>query len=156
MATPDNPLNLLDYFATKPVLSKVKNTIIFNYFNMLSCFSVFANPSSLEKNENSRSPRLQAFGPQAKQGAGPQRPVIRPKLPADQFRGGRRLTDGVAKTHQLLRCCNCSRHCGVPKFASFLDNCAPCIWRFLLSHSLFLLSCESILTITSPPSRLVD
>jgi hypothetical protein len=47
MATPDNPLNLLDYFATKPVLSKVKNTIIFNYFNMLSCFSVFANPSTL-------------------------------------------------------------------------------------------------------------
>jgi hypothetical protein len=45
--------------------------------------------------------------------------------------------DGVAKTHQLLRCCNCSRHCGVPKYASFLDNCAPCIWRFLLSHSLF-------------------
>jgi hypothetical protein len=46
-------------------------------------------------------------------------------------------SDGVAKTHQLLRCCNCSRHCGVPKYASFLDNCAPCIWRFLLSHSLF-------------------
>jgi hypothetical protein len=23
--------------------------------------------------------------------------------------------DGVAKTHQLLRCCNCSRHCGVIK-----------------------------------------
>jgi hypothetical protein len=45
--------------------------------------------------------------------------------------------DGVAKTHQLLRCCNCSRHCGVPKYTSFLDNCAPCIWRFLLSHSLF-------------------
>jgi hypothetical protein len=45
--------------------------------------------------------------------------------------------DGGAKTHQLLRCCNCSRHCGVPKYASFLDNCAPCIWRFLLSHSLF-------------------
>ena len=31
---------------------------------------------------------------------------------------------------------------GVPKYASF--HCAPCIWRFLLSHSLFLLSCESI------------
>jgi hypothetical protein len=45
--------------------------------------------------------------------------------------------DGVAKTHQLLRCCNCSRHCGVPEYASLLDNCAPCIWRFLLSHSLF-------------------
>ena len=52
--------------------------------------------------------------------------------------------DGVAKIHQLLRCCNCSRHCGVPEYASFLDNCAPCIWRFLLSHSLFLLSCERI------------
>jgi hypothetical protein len=47
------------------------------------------------------------------------------------------IYDGVAKTHQLLRCCNCSRHCGVPKYASFLDHCAPCIWRFLLSHSLF-------------------
>jgi len=52
--------------------------------------------------------------------------------------------DGVAKTHQLLRCFNCSRHCGVPKYASFLDNCAPCIWRFLLSHSFLLLSYESI------------
>jgi hypothetical protein len=57
--------------------------------------------------------------------------------------------DGVAKTHQLLRCCNCSRHCGVPEYASFLDNCAPCIWCFLLSHSLFLLSCESIKKVLS-------
>jgi hypothetical protein len=47
------------------------------------------------------------------------------------------MLDGVAKTHQLLRCCNGSRHCGVPEYASFLDNCAPCIWRFLLRHSLF-------------------
>ncbi len=45
--------------------------------------------------------------------------------------------DGVAKTHQLLRCCNCSRWFDVPKYASLLDNCAPCIWRFLLSHPLF-------------------
>ena len=55
------------------------------------------------------------------------------------------LVDGIAKTHQLLRCCNGSRHCGVPEYASFLDNCAPCIWRFLFSHSLFFLSCESII-----------
>jgi len=61
--------------------------------------------------------------------------------------------DGVAKTHQLLRCSNCSRHCGVPKYASFLDNCAPCIWRFLLSHPLILLSCESIKTCRCKVSR---
>jgi hypothetical protein len=42
--------------------------------------------------------------------------------------------DGVAKTHQLLRCCNCSRCFDVRKCASLLDNRAPCIWRFLLSH----------------------
>jgi hypothetical protein len=42
--------------------------------------------------------------------------------------------DGVAKTHQLLRCCNCSRCFDVRKYASLLDNRAPCIWRFLLSH----------------------
>jgi hypothetical protein len=45
--------------------------------------------------------------------------------------------DGVAKTHQLLRCCNCSRCFDVRKYASLLDNRAPCIWRFLLSHLLF-------------------
>jgi hypothetical protein len=42
--------------------------------------------------------------------------------------------DGVAKTHQLLRCRHCSRCFGVRKYALLLDNCAPCIWRFLLSH----------------------
>ena len=42
--------------------------------------------------------------------------------------------DGVVKTLQLLRCCNCSRCFGVRKYASLFDNCAPCIWRFLLSH----------------------
>jgi hypothetical protein len=42
--------------------------------------------------------------------------------------------DGVAKTHQLLRCCNCSRCFDVRMYASLLDNRAPCIWRFLLSH----------------------
>jgi hypothetical protein len=52
--------------------------------------------------------------------------------------------DGVAKTHQLRRCGNWSHVFDVRKHASLLDNCAPCIWRFLLSHSLFLLSCESI------------
>jgi hypothetical protein len=45
--------------------------------------------------------------------------------------------DGVAKTHQLLRCSNCSRGFDVRKYASLLDNRAPCIWRFLLSHLLF-------------------
>jgi hypothetical protein len=44
--------------------------------------------------------------------------------------------DGGAKTHQLLRCCNCSRSFDVHKYASLLDNRAPCIWRFLLSHLL--------------------
>jgi hypothetical protein len=38
--------------------------------------------------------------------------------------------------HQLLRCCNCYRCFDVRKYASLLDNCAPCIWRFLLSHPL--------------------
>jgi hypothetical protein len=45
--------------------------------------------------------------------------------------------DDVAKTHQLLRCCACSRCFDVRKYASLLDNRAPCIWRFLLSHLLF-------------------
>jgi hypothetical protein len=30
--------------------------------------------------------------------------------------------DGIAKARQLLFCCNCSRHCGVPRYAAFLDN----------------------------------
>jgi len=47
---------------------------------------------------------------------------------------GNNMFDGVAKTHQLLRCCNCSRCFDVRKYASLLDNRAPCIWRFLLSH----------------------
>jgi hypothetical protein len=60
------------------------------------------------------------------------------------------IFDGVAKTHQLLRCCNCSGHCGVPEYASFLDNCAPCIWRFLLAiHSSCLLAKASLLNIAT-------
>jgi hypothetical protein len=44
--------------------------------------------------------------------------------------------DGVAKTHQLLRCCNCSRHCGVPKYASFLDLARLAFGAFCLAiHS---------------------
>ncbi|MBI5556862.1 MAG: type II toxin-antitoxin system RelE/ParE family toxin [Deltaproteobacteria bacterium] len=35
------------------------------------------------------------------------------------------IVDGVAKSRQLLRCCKLSRHCGVPKYASFLEICAP-------------------------------
>jgi len=36
-----------------------------------------------------------------------------------------RNLDGVVKSRQLLRCCKLSRHCGVLKYASFLEICAP-------------------------------
>jgi hypothetical protein len=47
MESPDNPLILLGYLATKPFSGKAKNSKIFKYFGMLGWFRVFACPSSL-------------------------------------------------------------------------------------------------------------
>jgi hypothetical protein len=48
MAAPYNPLNLYGYLATSHARSKAKNTVIFNYFEMLHRLQVFANPSIVE------------------------------------------------------------------------------------------------------------
>jgi hypothetical protein len=47
METPDNPLILLGYIATKRSHGKAKISIFFNYFNLLGRFCVFASPSML-------------------------------------------------------------------------------------------------------------
>jgi hypothetical protein len=46
MRSPDNPLILLGYLATKPSRGKAEISIFFNYFNLLGRFCVFASPST--------------------------------------------------------------------------------------------------------------